>query len=78
MVTRVWNVAADLGYRNVFVPETIFGITDDHVPFLDKGFRVIDVIDLQYPYHHTPEDTIDKLSARSLQIVGDVAWQLVQ
>jgi hypothetical protein len=78
VVTRVWNVASDLGYRNVFVPETIYGITDDHLPFLDKGFRVIDVIDLQYPYHHTPEDTIDKLSARSLQIVGDVAWQLVQ
>jgi Zn-dependent M28 family amino/carboxypeptidase len=78
VVTRVWNVASDLGYGNVFVPETIYGITDDHLPFLDKGFRVIDVIDLQYPYHHTPEDTIDKLSARSLKIVGDVAWQLVQ
>jgi hypothetical protein len=78
VVTRVWNVAADLGHGRVFVPEAIYPITDDHVPFLDKGFRVIDVIDLQYPWHHTPEDTIDKLSARSLKIVGDVAWQLVQ
>lgn len=78
VVTRVWNAASDLGYANVFVPEATYPIDDDHVPFLDKGFRVIDVIDLDYAYHHTPEDTIDKISARSLKIVGDVAWHLVQ
>lgn len=78
VVARVWNAANDLGYSRVFVPETTYPIDDDHVPFLDKGFRVIDVIDLDYPYHHTPEDTIDKVSARSLKIVGDVAWHLVQ
>lgn len=78
VVSRVWNAAAALGYRNVFRPETIFPITDDHVPFLDAGFRVIDVIDLDYAYHHTPEDTIDKLSARSLKVVGDVAAYLVR
>lgn len=83
VVRRVWETARDLGYDRVFVNEDQGGVTDDHVPLLKKGLRVIDVIDLQYPaagmrsYHHTPDDTIDKISARSLQIVGDVAVTLV-
>lgn len=78
VVERVWRTAADLGYGNVFVPAVSMPITDDHLPLLDKGLRVIDVIDLDYAYHHTVEDTIDKVSARSLKIVGDVAWRLLQ
>lgn len=78
VVERVWRTAADMGYGDVFVPSTTFEITDDHLPLLDKGLRVIDVIDLDYAHHHTVNDTIDKLSARSLKIVGDVAWKLIQ
>ena len=78
VVLRVWRTAADMGYGNVFVPETTTPITDDHLPLLNKGLRVIDVIDLDYLHHHTVNDTIDKLSARSLKIVGDVAWKLLQ
>ena len=78
VVQRVWRTAADLGYGNVFVPATTMAITDDHLPLLDKGLRVIDVIDLDYLHHHTVNDTFDKLSARSLKIVGDVAWKLLQ
>lgn len=78
VVERVWRAAAEMGYGNIFVPTTTYAITDDHLPLLDKGLRVIDVIDLDYPYHHTVEDTIDKVSARSLKIVGDVAWKLIQ
>lgn len=78
VVERVWRTAAEIGYGNVFVPRTTYEITDDHVPLLDKGLRVIDVIDLDYEYHHTVGDTIDKLSARSLKAVGDVAWKLLQ
>jgi hypothetical protein len=48
------------------------------VPLLKAGLRVIDVIDYTYPAHHTPQDTIDKISVQSLQIVGDVATALVQ
>jgi hypothetical protein len=44
---------------------------------IDVGLHVIDVLDIDYPYHHTPEDTFDKVSAQSLQIVGDVATALV-
>jgi glutaminyl-peptide cyclotransferase len=77
VVQRVWTQAADLGYDRYFIPQTKYTVTDDHLPLIKAGLRVIDVIDLDYPAHHTPEDTIDKISAESLQIVGDVATALV-
>lgn len=78
VVQRVWKVAADLGYGNVFLNQEGTGVTDDHLPLLDKGLRVIDVIDYDFPSHHTPRDTIDKVSSRSLKIVGDVALTLLR
>jgi glutaminyl-peptide cyclotransferase len=90
VVARVWQTARDLGYGKYFLSEVTTAITDDHLPLIKKGLRVIDVIDLNYgptaqangalagdTYHHTLQDTIDKVSARSLQIVGDVATALV-
>jgi glutaminyl-peptide cyclotransferase len=88
VVSRVWQKAADLGYEKYFIPRGGEAITDDHVPLLEKGLRVIDVIDYDYgppgpdgsanpSYHHTLQDTIDKISARSLQTVGDVALGLL-
>ena len=78
VVDRVWRTAAEMGYGHVFVPSSTFEITDDHLPLLNRGLRVIDVIDIDYAHHHTVNDTIDKLSARSLKVVGDVAWKLIQ
>lgn len=78
VVQRVWRTAADLGYGRVFVPRVGEALTDDHVPLQQAGIRAIDVIDFDFPYHHTTEDTIDKVSAASLQIVGDVAVALVR
>lgn len=82
VVSRVWQTAADLGYSNIFVQRRGIPVTDDHLPLLEAGLRVIDVIDIdeggiRYPHHHTLEDTLDKLSARTLQAVGDVAVRLV-
>ncbi|MFL5479221.1 MAG: M28 family peptidase [Gemmatimonadaceae bacterium] len=77
VVSRVWQTAADLGYGDIFVQESGGLITDDHIPLLNAGLRVIDVIDLVYAPHHTPQDTMDKISAKSLSIVGDVATALV-
>lgn len=77
VVSRVWQTASDLGYGNVFVQESGGLITDDHMPLLNAGMRVIDVIDLTYPPHHSLQDTMDKISAKSLATVGDVAAALV-
>lgn len=83
VVRRVWDAAAELGYGKFFIPSNNGPITDDHVPLLNAGLRVIDVIDINYRsaeqqnYHHTTLDTMDKLSQRSLQIVGDVAVKLL-
>ncbi len=78
VVDRVWRRADELGYSNVFRSEVGGAVTDDHLPLLDAGIRAIDVIDFSYPYHHTPEDTLDKVSARSLGIVGSVAMSLLR
>jgi Zn-dependent M28 family amino/carboxypeptidase len=53
-----------------------YSMLDDHTPFLQAGIPAVDVIDFDYPYWHTTEDTLDKVSAESLQIVGDtlLAW----
>jgi glutaminyl-peptide cyclotransferase len=57
--------------QTAFVDEETV-IDDDHVPFLQAGISAIDIIDLDYPAWHTPEDTLDKVSVASLQAVGDV------
>ena len=91
VVSRVWGVAKELGYDRYFIADARSGITDDHLPFIRKGLRVIDVIDINYcsdgstncdgdtsrNLHHTQQDTIEHVSAKSLQIVGDVALKLV-
>ena len=78
VVQRVWQTADRLGYGSVFVPRVNQTLTDDHVPLQAAGIRAIDVIDFDFPYHHTTEDTIDKVSAASLQIVGNVAVALIR
>jgi glutaminyl-peptide cyclotransferase len=68
----IWSTAKDMGAGQVFLEATT-PIEDDHVPFLAAGVPSVDLIDLiDYPYWHTPEDTLDKLEARSLKVVGDV------
>ena len=78
VVQRVWDKARQFGYDKYFSQRTTGGITDDHVPLIKAGLRVIDVIDLTYDCHHKQCDTIDKVSAKSLKIVGDVAVGLVR
>ena len=78
VVQRVWRVAADRGHEHQFVPGVKYPLTDDHVSLQKVGIHAIDVVDFDYPYWHTTEDTLDKVSAESLQIVGDVAVALVR
>jgi glutaminyl-peptide cyclotransferase len=67
----VWTTAARLGYAGVFVNDET-AIEDDHLSFLKRGVPCVDVIDLEIPYWHTPQDTLDKISSKSLAIVGHV------
>ena len=67
----VWRTAAELGYAAQF-PTDAISIDDDHMPFVERGVTAIDLIDFDYPAWHTDDDTLDKLSARSLEIVGKV------
>ena len=80
LAAEIWAQAAELGYSDVFINEPKFTIMDDHTPFLAREIPAVDIIDFDYPYWHTSEDTLDKISPRSLQIVGEVvlAWVLVQ
>ena len=66
----LWTVAASLGYSDYFIPELRHSILDDHTPFLRKGIPAVDIIDFDYPYWHTTEDTIDKVNPASLERVG--------
>jgi glutaminyl-peptide cyclotransferase len=68
--TEIWNIANGLGYKQ-FVPSYKYDLIDDHIPFIQAGIKAVDVIDFDYPYWHTTNDTLDKVSAESLKIVGD-------
>jgi glutaminyl-peptide cyclotransferase len=67
----VWSAARRLELDNYFVPEST-RVEDDHLPFLAAGVPSVDIIDLDYEPWHTAKDTLDAVSARSLQVVGDV------
>ena len=75
---EIWQVASELGYNSQFIPEYKYRILDDHVPFLEIGVPAVDIIDIDYAYYHTTQDTADKVSAESLQAVGDtlLTWLL--
>jgi len=76
----VFQAATQLGYQSHFFARTI-GVEDDHLPFAERGVPCADLIDLDYGYadvfHHTPQDTLDKLSPKSIEIVGSVILETV-
>lgn len=78
VVELVWGAARDLGYAGYFISSPRHTLIDDHLELQKAGIRAIDVVDFDYPAWHTTEDTIDKVSAASLQVVGDVAVALVR
>jgi Zn-dependent M28 family amino/carboxypeptidase len=66
----IWAAAQKQQLSSYFRPDRV-QIEDDHLPFIDAGVPSVDVIDLEYPAWHTAGDTLDAVSARSLQVVGD-------
>ena len=77
----ILQAATGLGYQSHFFARRM-GIEDDHLPFVRMGVPSADLIDLDYGYdnvfHHTPQDTLDKLSPKSLEIVGSVILETVR
>jgi Zn-dependent M28 family amino/carboxypeptidase len=76
----VWKTAARLGYKDIFVSQET-QTSDDHDPFLERGVPALDIIDLNdyisAGYWHTAQDTLDKVSPRSVAIVGHVILESV-
>jgi glutaminyl-peptide cyclotransferase len=74
----IYEAATRLGYQSHFFARNN-AIQDDHLPFMKIGVPCADIIDINYGYndvfHHTPQDTIDKLSPKSLEIVGSVVLE---
>ena len=81
LVALVRQAAHKFGYDRYFF-QTDEPVEDDHLPFVERGVPSIDVIDLDYgpnnSYHHTAQDTMDKISARSLTIDGDVFLETIR
>ncbi len=77
----VLQAATNLGYQSHFFARQI-ATDDDHTPFVQRGVPCADLIDFDYGYNnvfwHTPQDTIDKLSANSLEITGNVILQTIR
>jgi Iap family predicted aminopeptidase len=69
LVQEIWELADQLGYP-AFINTPKYSMIDDHSPFLRIGVPAIDIIDFDYPHWHTINDTIDKVSADSLEQVG--------
>jgi Zn-dependent M28 family amino/carboxypeptidase len=80
LLDLIYAAAERLGYQSHFYANQ-GPIEDDHLPFVKRGVPSADVIDLDYGYnnvfHHTPQDTMDKLSPKSLEIVGDTTLETI-
>lgn len=76
LTDQIWQTAGELGYSNYFIDQEKYTMLDDQTPFLERGIPAVDIIDFDYPYWHTTADTLDKVSAASLDIVGNtlLAW----
>jgi glutaminyl-peptide cyclotransferase len=77
LVDKIWVRAADLGMATNFIPRVSQPIYDDHLPLLAASIRTIDIIDFEYPWWHTTQDTPDKCSPESLGRIGKLVLSLV-
>ena len=72
----IWNRASTLGLAP-FQRRVVGAIMDDHVPLIKVGIPMVDIIDFNYPYWHTIEDTVDKCSPKSLEVVATLVISIV-
>jgi glutaminyl-peptide cyclotransferase len=80
LLDLIYSATERGGYQSHFYAQQ-GPIEDDHVPFFDRGVPCADVIDLDYGYNnvfwHSPQDTMDKLSPKSLEIVGNTILETI-
>lgn len=74
----LWRIAAELGYREWFIPEPRWALIDDHLPFLQHSIPAVDIIDFDYPAWHTTADTVDRIAPQTLEAVGRVLERFVE
>lgn len=81
LLRLAWRVARDMGYGKYFL-DSGSDIEDDHLPFVRLGAQALDLIDFDYglnnAYWHTDQDTMDKLSAHSLEVAGNVVLEMIR
>lgn len=79
---RLWRQLRDaarrVGAGDVFPGGSQGRIYDDHTPFAERGVAAIDLIDFDYPHFHRTSDTLDKVSRRSLDAVGETLVEMLQ
>jgi hypothetical protein len=75
---RVWDLAEGLGLGDIFVREPGPAVQDDHLPLIERGVPMIDIIDFEYPQWHTLQDTPATCSPASLEAVGRVLETLIR
>jgi len=75
----IWSTAKRLGYGKIFLDEQQGPVGDDHGPFIRRGVPAVDLIDFesQGTFWHTPQDTLDKVTPRSLAIVGHMLVEVL-
>jgi glutaminyl-peptide cyclotransferase len=76
----IWDTAKKLGYESGFIPSVKYNILDDHTPFINAGIPSVEIIDLDYPFWHTTDDTIEHVSPASLSMVGNtlLTWLITR
>jgi Zn-dependent M28 family amino/carboxypeptidase len=84
LVEKIRKIASSLGYGDHFFGRPL-KVRDDHIPFIESGIPSVNIIDFEYGgsyspgmYWHTAEDTLDKVSSKTLKIVGDVLIKLIK
>lgn len=78
LTNEIWSIAKSIGYGEYFINRPKYSLIDDHIPFIENGIPAIDIIDFDYPFWHTTEDTLGKVSSKSLSIVGNTLLEWIK
>lgn len=77
LTDRLFSLAKELGLSKQFIDSAKYAMYDDHIPFIEQGIPAADLIDFDYPWWHTLNDTADKLSEESLQAVYKLLYAYI-